>query len=141
MSEVYLQIHLYALNRRNRSSLKYCNAVTWHLLVSSVPNPALSPPSTKLVLTRPRLVTWPRGCSTSDVQRGISYLPPWSLASPPGLSVLQRAAQDPPVAKLSPHQTHNSSPMYVHYILYLTHSEWVINANTLLPITPKLAGH
>ena len=68
------------------------------------------------------------------------------MVSPPplGLSVLQRAARDPPVAKLSPHQIHNSSPVYVSAALhsvFTMHSEWVINANTPLAITPKLLGY
>ena len=67
------------------------------------------------------------------------------VSSPPlGLSVLQRAARDTPVAKLSPHQTHNSSPVYVSAVLhsvFTMHSEWVINANTPLTIAPRLLGY
>ena len=66
------------------------------------------------------------------------------LFSPPGVvGTSVAAARDPPVAKLSPHQTHNSSPMYasvLHYV-FTMHSECAINANTLLTITPKLLDY
>ena len=79
-----------------------------HLLFSAVPNPALSTDSPKLVLTRPRLVTSPRG--SSPLEGLVPSL--HSLFSPLGMAVPQREARDPTVAKLSPHHPRNSWQMY-----------------------------
>ena len=101
-----------------------------HLLFSAVPNPALSPDSPKLVLTRPRLVTSPRGCSPLE-----GLLPSLhSLFSPLGMAVPQREARDPTVAKLSPHHPRNSWQMYASVF---NHTQY-FNANSLLTITLKL---